>query len=142
VVPLSTGFFNSPQRTAVIEVQLRSVPPYVASAVWVVINAYISQRLRLRFLPLLYNMLLVVVGYTISVSTKNSAARYAACFLVLMGASVGGPMVRTLTLVLADDAEQGVDSHLGNRQFAHCYNARGGDCSDPRNWGFRRHLGV
>lgn len=87
-----------------IEVQLRSVPPYVASAVWVVINAYISQRLRLRFLPLLYNMLLVVVGYTISVSTKNSAARYAACFLVLMGASVGGPMVRAL-LLLTDDTE-------------------------------------
>ena len=65
----------------------------MASAVWVVINAYISQRLRLRFLPLLYNMLLVVVGYTISVSTRNSAARYAACFLVLMGASVAGPIV-------------------------------------------------
>ncbi|EAU82287.2 hypothetical protein CC1G_08899 [Coprinopsis cinerea okayama7 len=78
---------------SVIEVQLRSVPPYLASAVWVVANAYLSARIRKRFLPLLYNMLLVVVGYTIAVSTKNSAARYAACFLILMGASVGGPMI-------------------------------------------------
>ncbi|TFK18397.1 MFS general substrate transporter [Coprinopsis marcescibilis] len=78
---------------SVIEVQLRTVPPYLASAVWVVLNAYISQRMRKRFLPLLYNMILVVVGYSITVSTRNSSARYAACFLILMGASVGGPMI-------------------------------------------------
>lgn len=60
-----------------IEVQLRTVPPYLASAVWVVINAYISQRLRLRFLPLLYNVLITVIGYIMSVTTHDSQARYA-----------------------------------------------------------------
>ncbi|TEB22549.1 MFS general substrate transporter [Coprinellus micaceus] len=78
-----------------IEVQLRTVPPYLASAAWVIVNAYISQRLRLRFLPLLYNVLIVVVGYTISVTSHNSQARYAACFLMIMGGSVGGPMLVT-----------------------------------------------
>ncbi|KAJ3538379.1 hypothetical protein NMY22_g5189 [Coprinellus aureogranulatus] len=78
-----------------IEVQLRTVPPYLASAAWVIINAYISQRLRIRFLPLLYNVLIVVVGYAMSVTTHNSQARYAACFLMIMGGSVGGPMLVT-----------------------------------------------
>ncbi|KAG2018768.1 high-affinity nicotinic acid transporter [Coprinopsis cinerea AmutBmut pab1-1] len=83
------------KESAVIEVQLRTVPPYIASAVWVILNAYISARIRMRFLPLLYNLALVAAGYAISISTKHSQARYAACFLMLMGASVGGPMIMT-----------------------------------------------
>lgn len=58
-----------------IEVQLRTVPPYVASAVWVCINAYISAKIRMRSVPLFYNTLIMVVGYIISVTTRNSKAR-------------------------------------------------------------------
>jgi len=76
-----------------VGVQLRTVPPYIASSAWVIINSWVSSRLKKRFLPLLYNMILVIVGYAISVSTKNSQARYAACFLIIMGGSVGGPML-------------------------------------------------
>ncbi|KAF6747659.1 major facilitator superfamily domain-containing protein [Ephemerocybe angulata] len=78
-----------------VEVQLRTVPPYVASAVWVVINAWVSARLKKRFLPILYNIVLVIIGYAISVSTKHPQTRYAACFLMIMGGSVGGPMLVT-----------------------------------------------
>ncbi|KAJ2914101.1 hypothetical protein MD484_g6323, partial [Candolleomyces efflorescens] len=81
-----------------VEVQLRTVPPYLASAAWVILNAWISAKLKKRFLPLLYNVLIVVVGYAVSVSTRNSQARYAACFLMIMGGSVGGPMVRSSSL--------------------------------------------
>ncbi|KAJ3517997.1 hypothetical protein NMY22_g13843 [Coprinellus aureogranulatus] len=76
-----------------IEVQLRTVPPYVASACWVVINSYISARIRMRSVVLFYNTLIMVVGYIISVTTRNSQARYASCFLVMMGATVAGPMI-------------------------------------------------
>ncbi|KAJ3524720.1 hypothetical protein NMY22_g10874 [Coprinellus aureogranulatus] len=98
----STDFSSNPLFHLVgtystIEVQLRTVPPYLASAAWVIINAYISQRLRIRFLPLLYNVLIVVVGYAMSVTTHNSQARYAACFLMIMGGSVGGPMVSVVS---------------------------------------------
>ncbi|TFK23380.1 MFS general substrate transporter [Coprinopsis marcescibilis] len=86
---------NSFGTYTVIEVQLRTVPPYMASAVWVVLNAYISARLKMRCIPLFYNTLIVVSGYTIAVSTNNPQARYAACFLILMGASVCGPMIMT-----------------------------------------------
>ena len=58
-----------------VEVQLRTVPPYLASAAWVILNAWISAKLKKRFLPLLYNVLIVVVGYAVSVSTRNSQAR-------------------------------------------------------------------
>ncbi|TEB22552.1 MFS general substrate transporter [Coprinellus micaceus] len=78
-----------------IEVQLRTVPPYVASAVWVCINAYISARIKSRSIPLFYNTVIMVVGYIISVTTRNSKARYASCFLVMMGATVAGPMIMT-----------------------------------------------
>ncbi|KAF6744578.1 major facilitator superfamily domain-containing protein [Ephemerocybe angulata] len=78
-----------------IEVQLRTVPPYVASAFWVILNAWISARIKMRSVPLFCNALIMAVGYIISVTTKNSKARYAACFLIMMGASVCGPMIMT-----------------------------------------------
>ncbi|RXW12939.1 hypothetical protein EST38_g12914 [Candolleomyces aberdarensis] len=78
-----------------VEVQLRTVPPYVASGTWVVINAYISARIKKRFIPLLCNTMLMAVGYILSVATKNPHARYAACFLTMMGASVCGPVLLT-----------------------------------------------
>ncbi|KAF5320361.1 hypothetical protein D9611_011272 [Ephemerocybe angulata] len=51
-----------------IEVQLRTVPPYVASVFWVILNAWISARIKMR---------------------------YAACFLIMMGAPVCGTMIMT-----------------------------------------------
>ncbi|KAH6892782.1 major facilitator superfamily domain-containing protein [Coprinopsis sp. MPI-PUGE-AT-0042] len=69
--------------------------PYVVSAAWVILNANISARFKqaLRANPIQPGV--SVAGYAISVSTKNSNARYGACFLLLMGASVSGPMILT-----------------------------------------------
>ncbi|RXW16411.1 hypothetical protein EST38_g9447 [Candolleomyces aberdarensis] len=78
-----------------VEVQLRTVPPYVASGTWVIINAYISARIKKRFISLVFNTMLMAVGYILSVATKNPHARYAACFLIMMGASVCGPVLLT-----------------------------------------------
>ncbi|RXW23316.1 hypothetical protein EST38_g2554 [Candolleomyces aberdarensis] len=80
-------------RYSTVEIQLRTVPPYLASAVWAVANAFLSSRIRMRWLPLLYNTLFGVAGYAISVSTQNSQARYAACFLIIIAGGIVGPML-------------------------------------------------
>ncbi|KAF8892192.1 MFS general substrate transporter [Infundibulicybe gibba] len=70
---------------ATIEVQLRTVPPFLVSAVWVVCVTYSGYRTKQRSLPILLTIPLVIIGYGISISTKNSDARYAACFLSISG---------------------------------------------------------
>ncbi|KAG5725050.1 hypothetical protein E4T56_gene12406 [Termitomyces sp. T112] len=77
----------------VIQAQLRTVPPYVVATVWSVTVCYFSYRIRQRAAVTLFCALLMVVGYAISIGTRNSQARYATCFLSLAGASPGGPLV-------------------------------------------------
>lgn len=77
----------------VVESQLRTVPPYLVGAVWAVFCAYSSYRLRQRATFILLSTLLMVLGYAIAVGTKNSKARYAACFFSIIGGSNAGPMV-------------------------------------------------
>lgn len=79
----------------VVQSQLRTVPPYVVAAVWAVLCTYCSYRTRQRAVIILICGLFMVAGYAIAVGTKNSHARYAACFLTLAGASPGGPLVLT-----------------------------------------------
>ncbi|KAJ3533964.1 hypothetical protein NMY22_g7119 [Coprinellus aureogranulatus] len=78
---------------SVVEVQLRTVPPYIVGAVWAVANSWVSYRTRVRWLPLLVSTLLAVAGYGISVGTHNTQARYAACFLNIMAGAIIGPML-------------------------------------------------
>ncbi|CAA7269243.1 unnamed protein product [Cyclocybe aegerita] len=80
-----------------VEVQLRSVPPYLLGALWAVGTAWVSFRMRQRWLPVLWSVAPMIVGYSIAVGTKNPAARYIACFLnVGCGAPVG-PLLLTWT---------------------------------------------
>ncbi|THU98273.1 MFS general substrate transporter [Dendrothele bispora CBS 962.96] len=75
-----------------VESQLRTVPPYLVGAVWAIICSYTSFRINKRAPVLLFSLLLMVIGYAMAVGTKNSQARYAACFLSIMGGSNTGPM--------------------------------------------------
>ncbi|KAF9497084.1 MFS general substrate transporter [Pleurotus eryngii] len=79
----------------VVESQLRTVPPYLVGAVWAVFVTYVSFRVRKRGIPIIFSCLLVVLGYALAVGTKNSHARYAACFLSIAGASPTGPLLIT-----------------------------------------------
>ncbi|KAG9224116.1 hypothetical protein CCMSSC00406_0006784 [Pleurotus cornucopiae] len=79
----------------VVESQLRTVPPYLVGAVWAVVVTYVSFRVRKRGIPIIFSCLLVVLGYALAVGTKNSHARYAACFLSIAGASPTGPLLIT-----------------------------------------------
>ncbi|EJD00698.1 MFS general substrate transporter [Fomitiporia mediterranea MF3/22] len=76
-----------------VKSQLRTVPPYVAGAVWALIGAYHGFRIKQRATPIIISVLLMVIGYAIFVGTENSHARYAACFLAVAGGSPSGPMI-------------------------------------------------
>ncbi|KAJ3534903.1 hypothetical protein NMY22_g6720 [Coprinellus aureogranulatus] len=72
---------------SVVEVQLRTVPPYIVGAVWAVANSWVSYRTRVRWLPLLVSTLLAVAG------TDILSYGYAACFLNIMAGAIIGPML-------------------------------------------------
>ncbi|KAJ6498298.1 MFS general substrate transporter [Mycena vulgaris] len=76
----------------VVESQLRTVPPYLVGAVWAVITSYISFRMKQRVSPIFVSGAFMVLGYAIAVGTKNSHARYAACFFSIMGGSPIAPL--------------------------------------------------
>ncbi|KAF9565867.1 MFS general substrate transporter [Agrocybe pediades] len=78
-----------------VEAQLRTVPPFMAAAVWALFCAWNSYRIKQRCIPIIYSVLLMVIGYAIAISTKNPHARYAACFLSVAGGSPSGPMYLT-----------------------------------------------
>ncbi|KAF8159406.1 MFS general substrate transporter [Crassisporium funariophilum] len=78
-----------------VESQLRTVPPYLVGAVWALVNAYASYRIKQRCIPIISSVMLMVIGYAIAISTKNPHARYAACFLSVAGGSPSGPMYLT-----------------------------------------------
>ncbi|KAF8216668.1 MFS general substrate transporter [Mycena galopus ATCC 62051] len=77
---------------SVVRSQLRTVPPYLVSAVWAVIMSYASLRMEQRAGPIFISGILMVLGYAIAVGTKNPHARYAACFFSIMGGSPLGPL--------------------------------------------------
>ncbi|KAJ7180788.1 MFS general substrate transporter [Mycena filopes] len=76
----------------VVESQLRTVPPYLAGLVWTVMASFISVRIKQRATPIFVSGAFMVLGYAIAVGTKNSHARYAACFFMIMGGSPIGPL--------------------------------------------------
>ncbi|RDB15353.1 putative transporter C11D3.18C [Hypsizygus marmoreus] len=76
----------------VVQSQLRTVPPYIAGAVWAVVCSYYGYHRKQRAVPIIFSALLMVTGYAISVGSINSHARYAACFLSVAGGSLIGPM--------------------------------------------------
>ncbi|KAJ8516567.1 hypothetical protein ONZ45_g6109 [Pleurotus djamor] len=84
---------NNLGRFTVVMAQLRTVPPYVTAAIWGLIFCYLGLRLRKRAILMLISMPLVVAGYAIAISTNNTDARYAACFLIIAGAIPTGPLV-------------------------------------------------
>ncbi|KAF4569590.1 hypothetical protein EYR40_008568 [Pleurotus pulmonarius] len=70
-------------------------PNLAVYLLWAVVVTYVSFRVRKRGIPIICSCLLVVLGYALAVGTKNSHARYAACFLSIAGASPTGPLLIT-----------------------------------------------
>lgn len=73
-----SSLFNR-ESTAVVESQLRTVPPYLVGALWSVLFSYYSYRRKERAVPIILSCLLMIVGYSISIGTKETHARYEIC---------------------------------------------------------------
>jgi len=76
-----------------VQAQLRTVPPFMVGAVWALINVYASFRYKQRAPAVIVSVLLSVAGYGIAVGTRETHARYAACFLSVAGASPSAPVL-------------------------------------------------
>jgi len=62
--------------SAVIESQLRTVPPYLVSCVFSLFVSYVSYRVKQRCLPIASALLISIIGYAIAISTTHPQARY------------------------------------------------------------------
>ena len=60
---------------AVVQAQLRTVPPYAVTLVWNMIVIFWSFYAKQRGIPIIASLLLEVAGYAIAISTKNPHAR-------------------------------------------------------------------
>ncbi|KAJ8482686.1 hypothetical protein ONZ45_g14862 [Pleurotus djamor] len=76
-----------------VESQLRTVPPYLVSAVSAVFATYTSFRMKQRALPIIVSVLVVALGYALAVGSHDPHARYAACFLSISGGAPAGPLL-------------------------------------------------
>ncbi|KAF8518504.1 MFS general substrate transporter [Hysterangium stoloniferum] len=76
-----------------VQIQLRTVPPFLVAAAWAVCIAYASYSLKQRGLLIAFSLLFTITGYSIFVGTDNSHARYGACFLAVGGVGCVGPLL-------------------------------------------------
>ncbi|GAA5852357.1 hypothetical protein JCM9279_001172 [Rhodotorula babjevae] len=73
------------------EVQLRSVPPYIVSAVWAVGVSYICWKTKRHGLCVASSVVLSIVGYIMFLASDNPKVLYGASFLTFTGALPCGP---------------------------------------------------
>lgn len=83
-----------PNRT-VVQLQLLTVPPYIAGGVFVLALPYLSMKTRHRTSFVILGGLLIAIGFAINTGTHaaSSHARYAASFLICMGSFPLGALV-------------------------------------------------
>ncbi|GAA5848303.1 hypothetical protein JCM9279_001004 [Rhodotorula babjevae] len=78
-----------------INLQLRTVPPYVVGAFVVLLTGYLSFKTKKRALYLLICAPFVTVGYILYLCSMQPQIRYAAAFLVATGSFAFGAMTTT-----------------------------------------------
>ncbi|GAA5867016.1 hypothetical protein JCM8547_008410 [Rhodosporidiobolus lusitaniae] len=69
-----------------IEVQLRSVPPYVVGAFFTLLTGYLSFKTKKRALWMCASAPFMIIGYIMYVASLDPLVRYAAAFMVAIGA--------------------------------------------------------
>ncbi|KPV77718.1 uncharacterized protein RHOBADRAFT_31279 [Rhodotorula graminis WP1] len=69
-----------------IALQLRTVPPYVVGAFTTLLTGYLSFKTKKRGLYMLLSSPFVTIGYIMYLSSMNPQVRYAAAFMVAIGA--------------------------------------------------------
>jgi len=77
-----------------IQTQLHSVPPWAAAFVFAMIIAYISDRVRHRFLFAILPICIAITGFVMLLTIHDHPqAQYAALFLCAMGAYTAMPVI-------------------------------------------------
>jgi sugar phosphate permease len=76
----------------VVRQQLMTVPPYIVGAVFVIASALLSWKIDRRNVIITWSAVPVMVGYIIFVASENAKARYAAIFIIVIGAFNGGAL--------------------------------------------------
>ncbi|ORY88026.1 MFS general substrate transporter [Leucosporidium creatinivorum] len=103
----SFGTWTRPQ------VQLLTVPVYLAACAYVLVTAVYADRLKTRFPFLLAAQLLCLVGFTINLTPAPVGVKFFGLILCAMGAYGGVPaMITWLTGNLSGQAKRGVGSAL------------------------------
>jgi sugar phosphate permease len=74
-----------PKKTTV-QKQLQTVPPYIVGAFFTVLFPYISMKIRRRGVVMMTAAPLMMIGYIMFLASTNPQVRYAATFIVMMGA--------------------------------------------------------
>ena len=75
-----TGFSSSPNQT-----QLWTVIPYAVAAVLTVCVAFLSDRLKLRGVIVLFTLPLSIIGYSTIANVKSAQVKYGMTFLMAAG---------------------------------------------------------
>ena len=65
--------------------QLFSVPPYAVAAVVTVIVAFISDRLRVRGVIMLFTLPIAIIGYAVIANVHNNHVKYGMTFMMATG---------------------------------------------------------
>lgn len=75
------------------EVQLWSVIPYAVAAVLTVVVAFVSDRLKLRGVVMLFTLPVAIVGYAAIANIKNAKVQYGMTFLMATGMYASVPCI-------------------------------------------------
>jgi hypothetical protein len=86
------GIFPAPKYD-VIDQQLLTVPPNVAGAIATLAFAYASAKFRIRSVFVVSGTVLMIIGYSMFLGSKNLYVRYAASFFATSGAFTMGALL-------------------------------------------------
>jgi len=100
-----------------VQRQLRTVPPYVVGAFFVVFFSLVSWRIDRRQIFFILSAPLVMIGYAMFLGSENQHVRYGATFLVASSTFVLGPLTNAQVAanVVSDTARS---SAIGFSEFA------------------------
>ncbi|GAA5834469.1 hypothetical protein JCM3766R1_005221 [Sporobolomyces carnicolor] len=120
-----------PGRTT-INLQLRTVPPYIVGAAATLLVPYASWKTNRRVVFMIGSAVPMMVGYIMFVASGNLNVKYAAAFIIALGAFSFGPLCNAVVAINAtsDSAKTGA---LGLSVFA---GNLGGLESDVATWVF------
>ncbi|KAJ5975146.1 hypothetical protein N7481_008853 [Penicillium waksmanii] len=75
------------------EVQLWSVIPYAVAAVLTVFVAFLSDRLKLRGVIMLFSLPIAIIGYAVIANTSNPKVQYGMTFMMATGMYASVPCI-------------------------------------------------